>query len=275
METALSFLEYLPSNWFRFIFLGTNQKENWFREAGENSVNTLNKFRHQTKRQVEFIIRVLIFGVIFYFLNDLFLMTGIQMLFELLLKQHLQFTGLNMIISIGVCLFIECIITLRFYVINFKKGLIGIDLCSKQSEKLTYPFVIENILFFILIFIRFYWQLISVCLFLVCLLGALLYCCFLLITVTNYRILDFTSGSRYNSTDYPLLHKDIYLNMKTGEEWHKRINLLEMNLYICDNDDILLFPRNGEPEVFKKENIESIQIKNKFVEYRNNKWELT
>lgn len=271
METLLSFIPDLPSSWIHFIIFGTNKKKIWSMEAKEDCTIIVNKYRHRTIRQVEFIIRVLFFGTILYFLNDIYLERILNNLFILLFKSQVHLSRFFFLI-ISLCFILsECVLTTLFYTHYFRQGLIGIDMSSGVKNKLNTPIVITNIGVFIWTYIRLInintvilFKLYSVC--------VLLYCCHLYNSMKKHEIFRFFSGSRFSSTENPLLHKDIYLNFKTGKNKHKKINLLENNLYICDNDDILILSKKGEKEIIRKENIESLQIKNDFIIYKNNEW---
>ena len=271
METLYSFFKDLPSNWLKYIFLGTNKKKNWTMEAKEDSTIIINKYRHQILRQIEFIIRALVFGVLLYFLNDIYLKNTLDKVFGILLKTSVTLTNQE-ILGIGaVIILIQCVITSSFYVCNFKNGLIGMDMSPSKKKKLTYPIVIINVIIFLFIYIRFI-NIGTIIIFLGYLAIAFIYCYVKSKSMKKHEIYRFFSGSRYNSTDNPLLHKDIYINLRIGKDRHKKLNLLENNLYICDNDDILIVSKSGKKDLIKKETIDNIQIKNDKITYQNNEW---
>lgn len=238
-------------------------------EAKEDCTIIVNKYRHRTFRQIGFIIRVMFFGTILYFLNDIYLGKILDNLFNLIFKGQVHLSRLSYAV-ISLCFIsIECVLTTLLYTNYFRQGLIGIDMSSDVIKKLNTPITVVNIGIFACTYARLLYTN-TVILFVIYLFVILIYCCRLYIQMKKHDIFCFFSGSRFSSTENPLLHKDIYLNFKTGE--NKQVNLLENNLYICDNDDILILSINGERETIRKESIESLQIKNDFIVYKDKEW---
>lgn len=269
MDALLSIFNSLPENLIYFLLFGTNKKVRWALEAKENQIIIINKFRHQVNRQIEFVRRVLIIDFILYFLNDIWLIRVINKGFQLFLKSPKIQVSKDMVLSIvATLLIIEFIATTIFFITHFNNGLIGIDTNIPKKKRLTYPIMTVNFLEFIFIFIRIYY-INSILLYFIFIAAVLVFCVIKSLRLKKHEIYRFLSGSSYESSDAPRLDKDFYINLKYGKNKHRRINLLETNLYICDNDDILLMKKSKNSEIIKKENIENLQIKNTYIVYKD------
>lgn len=279
MEALLSFIPNIPASFLLLLILGTNVKKIWYMEAKEDRTIVINKYRHRTIRQVEFIVRALVFGIIIYFLNDIYLENFLNWIFSLLLKTHVILSEKEFLyFQVPCVIFAEFVLTSIFYDSTFKKGLIGMDMSPHSKSRMVCPIIFVNMGIFVLIYMRLI-NVLSVFLLIIFIAFVLLYCIVRMTLMRKHEIFRFFSGSRYSSTEQPLLHKDIYLNLKNKGKKHKkkskkhiRINLLENNLYICDNDDILVLNKCGTQKIYYKEEIKSLQIKNDHIVYKDGHW---
>lgn len=90
-----------------------------------------------------------------------------------------------------------------------------------------------------------------------------------------FKIEDFKSGSPYYDHEDPKvvrIDKDIFLEFADGtdslaNQEPQLLNLLTNNFYICDNNDILIIPKDGDPVIYKPNELGAIKIKNTRIIY--------
>ena len=98
-------------------------------------------------------------------------------------------------------------------------------------------------------------------------------CCILLKYM--FKIEDFKAGSPYYDHEDPKvvrIDKDIFLEFADGtdslaNQEPQLLNLLTNNFYICDNNDILIIPKDGDPVIYKPNELGAIKIKNTRIIY--------
>lgn len=264
-------LSMLPLGAKRILLQGTNKKKYWTVEAHEDRKIILSKYRHLMLCNMEFVFRMYFIGVVLLVLSHFFLLT--------VEKSILMFFGANFTETeikqnaIPLLLMLYTIASYHCYII-FIDRLIGIN---RTSPKVAIVETIGTILYlisFILNCLLFWhgiqskyalWYGYYSFIVLLYFIGQPIY-------FSTHAIYSFKSGSAYSNPDPKLvrLDQDISIHLNQGKEL--QINLLTNNLYICENDDILISPNIRSPYVVRKESIKYLQIKDVKIVHDGAKW---
>ena len=157
----------------------------------------------------------------------------------------------------------------------FKRNLIGFDYNDfKRMEEVsrqltlvhTMVFAINSIdLLFDIIDLTAYAQAITILIIFV-------YCCYIYDKMKSKTIYSFRCESEGNIGPAADLDKDIKIHFKNGHI--ENINLQISDLYICDDDNILILSKNSKRKLYNKNRIIKISIKNENIIYdgSRNKW---
>lgn len=295
METIVKIWElFSPSAWKK-ILLGRNVKKEWYPTAAEDSKIVLRKCGHVYKRQIEsgtcsalifLLVDAFVILIMYLYKNGLFLSDN------LFFKEIFSKTE-NANIFLGILYVVLIMIVNSIYYKSFISGLVGINLHNKNNlKKIFCPILLFNNTVLLLGFLYLSSELNLSILFKIIIFLALLYIIQFVSIVKKLVdnktpiIHTFCSGNRYYDYEAPevvRIDKDIFLAIKeningqTVNHLH-HINLLVNNLYICDNNDILIIPKDGDPVIYKPNEISAIKIKDTRIIYdsRDKKWkELT
>lgn len=99
----------------------------------------------------------------------------------------------------------------------------------------------------------------------------LLYINFTLEKIKKKNIILFYSKVDYDdAVDSVDIEKEIAIILKTSEKIP--VNLLNTNIYIKNNDDILLLFKNHETKIIERNDILYIEVKDYQIRYVNHKW---
>lgn len=287
METIISIWElFSPSTWKK-IFLGHNVKKEWYPIAAEDSKIVLRKCRQPYRKKIEFIIRNFFIALMAFIILQIYVFlteneSGIydNVFTEMIINNFFIF-----------CFFLYVILFLLMFVIarfSFTSTIVGINTRNNgELKKIHHHLYIFFFLFCSLFFIYcIVFDMIPIIFnipIIVMSIGILFLSSGIYLNkrLKASNIHTFCSGNRYYDYEDPevvRIDKDIFLAIKeningqTVNHLH-HINLLVNNLYICDNNDILIIPKDGEPVIYKPNEISAIKIKDARIIYRDSKWQ--
>ena len=252
----------------QIIFIGTDKKKFWSMEAKKNKGLIWNKQRHRTHRLLEFIIRSWVIWSSVLWSGMLSKLSGVMF------AGNERMTQNETALIIAVAFYGLCIIV---QISTFKNGLIGINMFSKRTTWEKIGLGIVNLLGFNMLYVSFWfregqW-------------GTTIWGAYTLIILTLLAILlaklkkhtvyQCKTGSTDNDNIGVQLDRDIYVEFNNSDR--KQINLLINNLYICDNDDILLIskPEKGKEAIIQRINkasIKYVSIKGIKIKYGDSQW---
>lgn len=247
-------------------------------EAKEGKRVILGRARHLILCNIEFFIRAYVTGVILVILNQLFLFNITKAVVMFL--GHAPYTLTNSetkLIALPWLVMVYIARGAQQY-ISFEEELKGLH-CDGSSEKAK-PFkgvlILLTLCSCILNCLLFWYSMAPVFL---CLYGCysiivLIYFIWNLWYLNKYKVYWFTAWAPDSNPDEKLVRLgiDISILLKQGRE--VQVNLLKSNLYICENDDLLIVPHNDTaPQLYHKEFIKCIKIKGVQLIYDGDKWE--
>ena len=259
------FINKIPLWIIQYLFCGSNKtQKNQIGHKNGGKIR-INKYLHVGNRQIEFIQRIIVINLIFYIINYFCLVhiSGLQLQFKVYL------IAILMITEWGGSFFI--------YDDLFKKYLIGFDIYDeKRMEQLTRPIWFFHFILCLLGLGGIYaFATIDITLAGFTFLSLLFLIIIIFVYYRNYKskkierydIKSFKGGLDHQCGDYVKFDMDIRIYLKN--HYYKQINLLESDLYICDNDDVYIISKDKEVERLEKEKISYIAIKNDAIYWRN------
>ncbi|WP_097005227.1 hypothetical protein [Lacrimispora amygdalina] len=243
---------------FLFIIMGSDKtsKKQMYSNIGRKI--RISKDTHLAKRKIEFCIRICIFAFACYYFN-------VYIMSKIFVEPY---------VIIGV-LVMEWFVLLNYHEVMFKRNLVGFDnndfkRMREVSQQLTLihtmVFAINSLdLLFDIINLVAYAQAITI-------LIIFIYCCYIYDKMKSKTIYSFRCESEGNIGIAVDLAKDIKIHFKNG--YIENINLLISNLYICDDDNILILSKNSKRKLYNKNRIIKISVKNENIVYDSlqNKW---
>lgn len=265
METIVKIWElFSPSAWKK-ILLGHNVKKEWYPIAAEDSKIVLRKCGNVSSRASEFVFRI----AISYFLCALIILYITNRYFTAFLSDNLCLRKLIFIAGLCIPFFIICLV----YYSTFISGTVGINVHDyKKNLKWPCMLFLPNI---VLVFLSLYfYNSIKKFIFSAFIYFIILFMCCILLKYM-FKIEDFKSGSPYydhEDSKVVRIDKDIFLEFADGtdslaNQEPQLLNLLTNNFYICDNNDILIIPKDGDPVIYKPNELGAIKIKNTRIIY--------
>lgn len=156
---------------------------------------------------------------------------------------------------------------------NFKEGLKAVDPHGKRARRAVGTHVTALVMLYVANCTYFLAKEVSNVVYIAVVL-------FILIGVLLTGLLDlfvtsiysFRYAHKYDSPGEELvaLNKDISILLKGGKR--AVIDLTHSELYICSSNDIMVIDKCGEPHIYKKETIKSLNIKSAIIMYINGDW---
>lgn len=253
LSTIITLSGLIPLSLRYTILLGSNKSKFWDMEAKENKQIMFNKNRQRTRRLAEFIFRS---GVIWTFImlpgvfNSLAVRLSINT-GNLLSKKEVLV--LLLVAFYGFCVLVQTV--------TFKNGLIGINPDSKRAKLEVGSLWVINLLGAGMLYIcsTYKGTLLGLITCPIYAITLILIIAILLINLDRYTVYKFKSGSIGTNVDNILLDRDIYIIFNNSDI--KMLNLLTTNLYICENDDILLISLSKNKKELVKEHIRKTSIR--------------
>lgn len=293
LKEILDAIRDLTPAWVvKFLVFGSDETNIKFMYFKNKSMIRINKHMHSYYRQIEFVWRIFVLNFLWNVINCFILLK---------FESYLTWGILGL-------LSLEFIFNLWFILYRFKKHLIGFSSTDYQRRrKLELPLYRFEIMFFVIgaviyvLPVRLNIKIAFQMLFLAIMFAAVcIYTDFKRQKLRKYDIVYAHAKSDIDIGDAIDPEKDISIKMKNGTI--RKINLNRSNIYICDNDDIwIVTPKEKNANMETKENdikkiilvpgierretetgpikiikdtIQSINIKNEKIAYKNGKWEL-
>ena len=269
IKQIIEILSSVTPKWVIMVLLfGFDETDIRQMRIKEKDTLRINKYLHCCNKQIEFVWRAFIFNVICSKINIAILSN----------QQKFKIEEIIFIILI------EILFGLWYLVSTFDQSLIGFDKNNENRMlEIKRPFIVSHVIFTLInivecvIFIGY--NMTTNIFIMVTFLFVFAYTMNKYQQLREHDIICEGVKNNINIGNGVDLEKDISIKKNDGTT--EKIDLSKSNIYICDNDDIKIITSGTERRVvekttisLEKDTIQSINVKNKKIVYRNGKWEL-